>query len=645
MCGIAGIWNQRDEATVLRMTQRMKHRGPDDHGVQAFQAGAASVTLGHRRLSIIDLSADGHQPMTNEDGTVWITFNGEIYNFPELRKILQDKGHVFRSRSDTEVIVHGYEEWGRELLPKLNGIFAFGIWDSRKQTLLLARDRFGVKPLYLAKVGDRTCFASEIKCLLEVPGLNRELDREAVLAMARYRYCPEPLTLFKHIRKLPPAGWLEISLTGETSGIYFSTDWKEPAAANEAQAASELREVLQKAATRQLIADVPVGFFLSGGLDSSALVALTRDALAGQRSKSFTIGFRAEDQKSEGQVDDLIYARRVAQSFGLDHQEIILEPKIVDLLSEVIWHLDEPIADPAAITSHLICGAAASQGIKVLLSGQGGDEVFAGYPWHLGASLARKYRCLPSPVRKLGGMFASKIGGLGGKLAGPARRIRKFTASASLPFEDSLLGFLSYADDQALRSLFGSQFNEISASGWPDKLHRQLLHEAKDLHWINQMLHLDMGTFLPSLNLAYTDKTSMAHSVEVRVPLIDNEVVAHMAHVAPTLKLKGRTRKYLFKQSMRGVLEDEIIDRKKGGFGAPIRTWIKQDLREMIGDLLSPVRIKRRGIFDPSAVAKLIERNARGEQDYSYLIYFLLSFEIWCQRFLDEVPQPMAAAA
>ena len=638
MCGIAGIFGRSDESLVRRMCDLIAHRGPDDHGVGAVKAGNVPVTLGHRRLSIIDLSPAGHQPMTNEDGSVWIVFNGEIYNFPDLRPQLEAKGHVFKSKSDTEVLIHGWEEWGPGLLPRLNGIFSFALVDQKQGTFLLARDRFGVKPLYYAQANGALFFSSEIKALLACPDISRDLDEAAVVAMANYRYTPEPITLFKAIRKLPPAHALIVRVGAAPEfHEYFQLGYDEPREPGDGvKLAAELREVMRAATHRQLIADVPVGLFLSGGLDSSALLAMAKDRLAPGQTKTFTIGFRAEDQKTEGQPDDLIYARRLAKETGFDHQEIILEPKMVELLPEVIYHLDEPIADPAAISSYLICREAKAQNIKVLLSGQGGDEVFCGYPWHLGAHLAARWRKVPGPLRRMAEGAVKLLPATGGgRFAGAFRRARKFAADASQDFEPGILGFLSYAGDQ-LPSLAGERMRDAMSQGWPHVTHRAQLAKSQSLSPINRLLHLDMGTFLPSLNLNYTDKTSMAHGVEVRVPFLDNEVVDWAGRIHTSWKMQGRLRKRILKKAFEGLLPHDLIYRKKGGFGAPIRSWVKKDLAEMIGDLLSPERIRARGWFNADALQEIIRRNASGREDWNYLIYFLLSFELWNRRFVDQ---------
>ena len=637
MCAIVGIWGEANEELIQRMTAEVAHRGPDDCGIRVFRETPQAISLGHRRLSIIDLSTAGRQPMANEDETIWVVFNGEIYNFPELREQLVAAGHRFRSRTDSEVLIHGYEEWGIDFVKKLNGIFAFGMWDSRRQVLHLARDRYGVKPLYYAAQGARVLFASEIKALLCDARVERDIDEEALLTYTRFRYSPEPLTLFKHVKKVQPGHVLTIQAEGMTEKAFYTLEFHESnRPKSDADWAKELRESLFGAVRRQMISDVPVGLFLSGGVDSGGLLAIAR-TFTREPLKTFTIGFRREDQRFEGQPDDVRYARELAQIFKTDHQEIILEPRIVDLLPKVMWHLDDPIADPAAIASYLICQAAREQGTKVLLSGQGGDEVFCGYPWHLAIQLSRSYDRLPQAVRGvLARLLTMLPAAKGGPFTGTCRRLRKFSASASFGFEDRLLGFLSYAYPDNLAGLLGERFAGMIARGQAEHTQREALFRSRDWHYINRMLHLDMETFLPSLNLAYTDKTSMAFGVEVRVPYIDNEIVDFMSAVPPELKMRGTVRKHLLKQALADLLPAHILNRKKGGFGAPIRTWIVSDLKEMIGDLLCEANLKRRGFFNPAYVQKLIRENAEGRHDHNYLIYILLSFEIWCRVYLDE---------
>jgi asparagine synthase (glutamine-hydrolysing) len=636
MCAIVGICGEANEQLIQQMTEVVSHRGPDDWGIRVFRGSGRHVSLGHRRLSIIDLSAAGRQPMANEDETIWVVFNGEIYNFPELRDQLVAAGHCFRSRTDSEVLLHGYEEWGIDFVKKLNGIFAFALWDSRRQVMHLARDRYGVKPLYYAAQGDRVLFASEIKALLCDAKVERDIDPDALLTYTRFRYSPEPLTLFKHVKKVPPGHVLTIASGGVTQKAFYTLEFGRIAnSRTEADWCYQLRQSLFGAVKRQMISDVPVGLFLSGGVDSGGLLAIA-STFNPEPLKTFTIGFRREDQRFEGQPDDVRYARELARLFKTDHREIILEPKIVDLLPKVVWHLDDPIADPAAIASYLICQAARERGTKVLLSGQGGDEVFCGYPWHLAMQLSRSYDRLPKALRGAVSRLLTMLpAAKGGAFTGTFRRLRKFNASASFDFEERLIGLLSYAYPDSLNGLLGERFAGKIANGGAEQTHRQTLMQSRDWHYINRMLHLDMETFLPSLNLAYTDKTSMAFGVEVRVPYIDNELVDFMCEVPPELKMRGTVRKHLLKRALTGLLPAHILHRKKGGFGAPIRTWIVSDLKEMIGDLLCESNLKRRGFFNHAYVQKLIRENAAGRHDHSYLIYILLTFEIWCRVYLD----------
>ena len=435
------------------------------------------------------------------------------------------------------------------------------------------------------------------------------------------------------VRKVPPGCYLRIDRDGTVAETNVCRARLWIAARGERGAAwrEALRTTLAEATRRQMISDVPVGLFLSGGLDSSGLLALARQC-TDEQLRAFTVGFRRQDVRVEGQPDDLRFARKVARFLDADHVEIILEPDIVDLLPRVAYHLDEPIADPAAMTSYLICKEARQRGIKVLLSGQGADEVFCGYPWHLGGKLARQFAMIPGPLRQLASWLAAAAPARNWILPATSRRIRKFLGNASDSFESSLLGFLSYVDNGRLKgTLSGRPSRPCSTT---DGITRTILPFSRPL--VGSILSIGCSisiwkTFLPSLNLAYTDKTSMAHGVEVRVPFLDDAVVDLAADIPPQMKLSGYKRKWILKRALEPLLPKDVVHRKKAGFGAPIRTWIHRDLRPMVRDLLSPARISRRGIFNPRGVEQILRENNSGRRDFAYLIYFLLSFEL-CVR-------------
>lgn len=654
MCGLSGIYHRDgspiDETALARMTAALAHRGPDDVGYAVFETRETRATvrhrletrepplrpdlgLGHRRLSIIDLSSAGHQPMSNEDGTVWVVYNGEIYNFKALRDELEALGHRFRSRTDTEVIPHAYEAWGMDCLKRLNGIFAFALWDVRARRLVLARDHLGVKPLYYYADPARILFASEAKALFQHGAIRPALDLSALHAYLSFLWVPEPGTMFQGVAKVPPGHYLEVSADTMTLHPYWDLAFHEPAETSEMDWILRVRSTLTDAVNRQLVSDVPLGIFLSGGLDSSGILAsIAPEARA--KVTAYTIGFRERDQATERQPDDLTYARQVARQFGVRHREIIIEPKIVELLPKVIRHLDDPIADPAALTSDLICEAAGHE-TRVLLSGQGGDEVFAGYPWHLAGTLSRLYERLPAAVRA--GLIEPGIQALPVAGSPTRRRLKRFMKSASLPWRERYIGFCSYLTEAEKQALYTDPLRATLAASDGRSVHLAHLDRVAGLDPINQMLYLDTKTFLPSLNLMYTDKTSMAHAVEVRVPLLDRELVELVATAPPGLKLKGLTRKYLLKKALEDRLPRDIITRRKGGFGVPLRTWLAHDLQPMMGDLLAETTVRRRGYFRPAEVQRLMDENRSGTEDRSLYLYALMTFELWHQAFVDHV--------
>jgi asparagine synthase (glutamine-hydrolysing) len=646
MCGICGTAGFTDRALLERMTRIISHRGPDDEG--SYISPEAGVGLGNRRLSIIDLSPAGHMPMSNEDGSIWVTQNGEIYNFPELRKELQKHGHHFRSRSDTEVLIHGYEEWGLDLLSRLNGMFAFALLDLRERrpegspVLLLARDRFGIKPLYYWSRGKRLVFASEIKAILLTETVQAELNLEALHRFLSFLWIPGPATLFSGIEQVPPGHYLGWSDEGIVIRPYWELRFNPDEKMREQAAVEQLRSILRRAVDRHLISDVPVGVFLSGGLDSSSLLALSTKRDGGVR-KAYTIAYRQEDALLEQCGDDARYARMVAKHFHADYHEIEVAPDIVDLLPKVIWHLDSPVADPAAISTYLICKAARPE-MKVLLSGQGADEVFAGYRVHTAHRVAEHVKNIPRVVRDkpataaLSFLHAMKdyVPGVHPGLVMAAHRyLAKILSSASLQAEERFILSRSYATESDLNELYTSDAAAQMHLGAASEEYRAYFRAVENEDFINRMLYVDAKTFLPDLNLTYCDKLSSAASVEVRVPFLDNELIDFLGRVPPRLKLKRLTGKYILRQAMSGILPDSVLKRRKAGFGAPIRNWLRHDLREMVDELLSEEVVTSRGLFNPTAVTKLVKDDRDGIKDNSYRIWALLTLETWQRVFVD----------
>ncbi len=649
MCGICGTAGFTDKSLLEEMTRIISHRGPDDAGI--YISPDAQIGLGNRRLAIIDLSPAGHMPMSNEDGSIWITQNGEIYNFPELRRELEQRGHTFRSRSDTEVLIHGYEEWGLDLLSRLNGMFAFALLDLRDGSrrsgprLLLARDRFGIKPLYYWSKCNRLMFASEIKAILLAPEVRAELNLEALHRYLSFLWIPGPATLFSGIEQLPPGHYLAWSDTKkETLDIkpYWQLRFDADEQMQEKTAREELRSILQRAVDRHLISDVPVGVFLSGGLDSSSILALSTKNNGGGR-RAYTIAYSLADAELEQSADDAKYARRVAQQFHADYHEIEVAPDIVDLLPKVVWHLDSPVADPAAIATYLICKAAQPD-LKVLLSGQGADEVFAGYRVHAAHRLAEWLRHIPPFVRNRPGTAMLSVllamkdhlpGVQPGLLLAAHRFIEKILRNASLPPEERYILSRSYSTEADLHQLYSPEVRAELSSCIASKEYREYFQAVEHEDFVNRMLYVDAKTFLPDLNLAYCDKLSSAASVEVRVPFLDNELIGFMERVPPRLKLKGFTGKYVLRQAMSGIVPDEVLRRRKAAFGAPIRKWLRYDLRATVDDLLSDEVVRQRGLFDPVAIRKLVSDDRNGIRDNAYRIWALLTLETWQRTFLD----------
>ncbi|MDQ3935390.1 MAG: asparagine synthase (glutamine-hydrolyzing) [Actinomycetota bacterium] len=634
MCGICGYAGRGSDALVESMTAAMPHRGPDGSGVRTFEArdGRAGAGLGHRRLSIIDPTPRGAQPMSYAGGALWITYNGELYNFRELRAELERDGFAFTSDCDTEVLLAMYRRHGRDMLDRLNGIYAFGIWDDERGELFLARDRLGVKPLYHAEHGGSLYFASEVKALL--PALPQvALNEAAVPAYLTFLWVPDPETMFRGVRMLP-AGHYAVWRDGRLDIRQWWDMSFAPERRPEDEWAGAVRESVQESVRRQMVSDVPLGGFLSGGLDSSAIVA-EMSRVAG-RVSTYTVGFSPEDLSHDIIPDDVRYSREIAKRFDVDYHEQILETEMVDLLPKLVWHMDEPVADPAAITTYLICSAA-SERLTVILSGMGGDEVFAGYPRHLAARLGRALDVAPARLRSairrsLEGRLTM---GKPGRLRGPRRNLMKFLRGIDAPFDRRYLTSTSYYRPDELPALLSGDMRPVLADNDPFARHDEYFDRVAGQHWVNQLLYVDMKTFLPNLNLTYTDKMSMAASTEVRVPLLDDEVVSLSGRIPANLKLHGTTRKYVFKKSMEPVLPRSVIYRPKAGFSAPLRSWLVGELAPMVDDVLAPERVARRGLFDPAEVRRLVEANRAGTEDNALRLWALLTLELWQQTFVD----------
>jgi asparagine synthase (glutamine-hydrolysing) len=644
VCGISGLMNCGDTNALVRMTNVQTHRGPDDSGFweRHFPDGGY-IGLGSRRLAILDLSTDGHMPMSNEDGSVWITFNGEIYNFADLRRDLEGKGHRFRSHTDTETIVHLYEEYGpdrfKDCLNRLNGMFALAICDLRgaSQKLFLARDHFGIKPLYYFERGGKLAFASEIKALLEVPGIEANMNMEALGQYLTFLWVPDPLTMFEGIRKLP-AGHFGLWQRGEFK-IEQYWDLTFPPVEhsferNEDDLADEIRQRFCASVEQQMVSDVPIGAFLSAGLDSSSIVA----AMARKQPvRTYTITFPEKYRVGETTIDDPGVPQRLARKLGCEHHEIVVEPDVIGLLPNLTWHMDEPTADPAIITAYLVCREARKQA-TVLLSGVGGDEIFAGYRKHAAHTWAEEYQRVPAFARSVMERSLSGLPSLRGtRMKGSLRLAKKMARSAALSPAEAFIRNGTYLDARQKTDLFALESQQ--ASGNPVGQHLAAFDKVRHAGFLNQMLYLDTKIFMPTLNLTYNDKMSMASSVEVRVPFLDRELAEFVAwNVKPEWKLKGKWRpvtKYIFRKAMRSMLPDEVMRQPKAGFAAPVDYWLAHDLRPIVDDLLSESQVRRRGLFRSDVVRRYIDEHRRGAEDWSMQIWQLLTLEIWMQLFLD----------
>ncbi len=608
MCGIAGILSLDGRPVAAEDVQSMcstiVHRGPDDSGFFVRD----DVGLGMRRLSIIDLHS-GHQPLSNEDGSVWVVFNGEIYNFQELRKELSGRGHRLATRTDTEVIVHLYEEYGANLVDHLRGMFAFALWDGRRKRLLLGRDRLGIKPLYYAELGGRLVFASELKAILQSPAVDRELDCAAVNHLFTNLTTPSSQSIVRGIRKLEPA---HVLTAGPNEPARLSRYWDvvfEPNRhATEEELVEELRGRIDESVRMHMVSDVPVGAFLSGGIDSSSVVAhMVRHTE--RPVKTFAIGF------NEAAFNELPYARTIARTFGTDHQELIVEADITRILDDLVWHVDEPFGDPSAIPTFVVSRMAA-QHVKVVLSGDGGDELFAGYDKYRVEQRERRYSHLPRFLRKALGIIGS--------------RLREGAKGRNFLLHHSLAGWERYLDAAAF----------FRDSARQELLHREVFEQIRkdlplrDAHWLSAAQYLDLHRYLPNDILTKVDRMSMAHSLEVRVPLLDHQLVEFAATIPPEMNLRGGSGKLLFKKAMRGILPDAVIDRPKRGFAVPLASWFRGELEGFARDLLLSRRCRERNILNTAYVERLLDLHRSG-RPLDFQLWTLISFEMWCRTFID----------
>ena len=627
MCGIAGYVGRLQRGLGLQMADLQRHRGPDDGGEAVFEApDGASAVLSHRRLSIIDIPG-GHQPQTSEDGQVNLIFNGEIYNFRELRAELEQKGHRFATRSDTEVIVHLYEEHGAQLVHRLRGMFAFAIWDARRNRLVLARDRVGVKPLYWAEpTGDISiAWASELKALMCVPGISREVDLESVASYLAYLYVPHPKSILRGAHKLEPGH----VLVWENGEVTIERYW-EPPTDGATAAPDEVEQVwslVEDAVEARLVADVPVGAFLSGGLDSSTIVAAAR--AGGANPDTFTVVFPKREEQLYDERDD---ARLVSAAFGTNHYELEASTDPASLLGEIVRHFDEPFGNPTSLLVYEL-SRLTRQHVKVALSGDGADELFAGYPRFRGLAAAARYRRVPKPVRSLAAAGARLLPeSTEGRHA--LRRAREFALAPMERLEDAYLSWITYFDPGDRAALLTPELSErLRESPPPERFLESLFDRAPTGDLVNRLSYVELQSFLPCNTLEYGDKMSMAHGLEVRAPFTDHRLIEHVLRLPGSLKLEGSRSKAILRAATAKRLPARPLSKPKIGFNPPMGIWLRRDLAGLIDSHLGREQVEARGLFRPEAVGDLVREARTGRRDVSLQVWSLIVLEQWFREY------------
>lgn len=643
MCGICGIYNLDnrpvDKDLLKKMNNTLIHRGPDDEGYfvnaekqtgwEAGRKGSGNVGLGHRRLSIIDLDS-GRQPMGNEDGSIQVVFNGEIYNFLDLRKQLQSKGHKFITQSDTETIVYAYQEWGENFVTKLRGMFAIALWDNRLKKLILVRDRVGKKPLYYYYSKDKIIFASELKAILADSSIPRNIDIHALDAYLSFGYVPSPLSIFKDIKKLSPAHMAVCTPDGFKIKQYWHLDMESAAeTGSERDIMEELESIFDEAVRLRLISDVPLGAFLSGGVDSSAVVASMAGFMNSEPVKTVSIGF------SEKKFDELKYARIVAERYNTDHAEFVVSPDALNILDKIVWHFDEPFADASAIPTYYVSEMARRK-VTVVLSGDGGDEIFAGYIMRYRMNrmensirkkipfLVRRYILGPlSNVYPKADFFPRPL------------RLKSFLSNLSHSFEHAYFQDMSfYFLPEMKQKLYTSEFkSKVSNYNAFDVLGRHFA-ENKNSDITTRVQYVDIKTYLPEDILVKVDRMSMAHSLEVRAPILYHKLMEFVGKLPSSLKLKGNVSKYIFKRINENRLSNDILYRKKQGFCIPLAEWLRIDLRDYANEILFSAGSGLKDYFNMKYIKSLWDSHLSGKQDYSAPLWGLIMFELWRKKFL-----------
>ena len=626
MCGIVGLVRSDgkaiDERLLNRMNQAIRHRGPDDDGFYVN----GSVGLAMRRLAIIDLKS-GKQPIHNQDRTAWIVFNGEIYNYLELREKLEKLGHTFYTNSDTEAIVHAYDQYGADCPKHLRGMFAFAIWDERTQELFLARDRVGKKPLLYAEVNGQLIFGSEFSALLLHPDISKDIQPEAIDCYLSFMCVPAPLTAYRSIRKLEPGHFLRWRKGEIKIERYWQPDFSHKLNISEEEAGERAVEILRDAVKVRLMSEVPLGAFLSGGIDSSAVVALMSQE-SSDKVKTFSIGFEEQD------FSELHHARRIAEHVGADHHEFIVRPDAVEILPLLVEHYGEPYADSSAVPTYYVARET-RQHVTVALNGDGGDESFAGYERYVAMGLTEKYRRIPALIRESLIREAVNLIPTSPTKKSKVKSAQRLLEVVSKPRAGRYMHWMSVFSDEAKEPLYSDDFRQQTDRGFAASFLETWFKHANGNGLVDTLLLTDLMTYLPNDLLVKVDIATMAVSLEARSPFLDHHVIEFAASLPERLKLRRLTTKYLLKKVLRQLLPSENLDRRKMGFGVPIGHWFRGKMQPFLREVVLSEKALRRGLFKPEAVRQLVELHTRGERDYSHQLWTLLMLELWFNRFID----------
>lgn len=628
MCGIAGVFHldgqRADHQIVQKMTRLLAHRGPD--GQAEWVQGA--VGLGHRRLSIIDLSERGTQPMANEDGTVLITFNGEIYNHRDLRNDLITKGHIFASQTDTESIVHGYETYGEGVVQYLNGMFAFAIWDGRKQELFLVRDRLGIKPLFYGLFGDTFLFGSEMKAILAHPACQRELDTAALDLYLSLNYTPAPMTMIRGIRQLEPGQWLRVKAGSRKLEIvtYWDVDYSRKTALPFAEAVEQFDSLLHAAVERRLMADVPLGAFLSGGLDSSSVVACMKHTSTGS-VKTFSMGF------GEPSYNEAPYAHEVATHLDTQHYERTVTPDLATILPKIVWHGEDPLADSSMIPVYYL-SQMTREHVTVALAGDGADEILAGYPTYVATQWARITEFIPRPVIETAVQPFINLLPVSEAKISRQEKLQRFTNGIGYSWQDAHAIWRQIHTETQKRDILAGGI--LNGSTRLFETYQRYYARCPSDELLDKLLYVDTRFYLPNDMLAKVDRMSMAHGLEARVPFLDYTLVEFAATLPSEYKLRRGVGKYILRKSMENRLPKTTLTRQKAGFNIPVAKWLREDLRDLLTDTLSVKKLVEVGIWQPNNVQKMIQQHMQRKRDNGYQLWGILTFMLWWQQFMEQ---------